>query len=377
MRQSLEALNHFFPPEFVASLSEEHFLYKVLCDQDPRAKMWREYTNGCLELALRYELADADLVARITKEDWESFTSAINELRCAKSLEGLFGVNSLRWHPQGRKGRIGEFEIVSSDLDISIFVEVKTIFLRGQDKLEDRVQEKLCLYAKQVPFPFFLSVTLEEVGKAEDFSGRKFKRFLKEELGKIGLIEAPADEIVSIKLPDYIDDKTGLQLKIEAHPTPPKKLNSCRIGDIGAGVKWGGKDDQIRSKLEKAYQQRPEGKQPYLVIVCSATLFPIDKYDMITALLSNPVVRIPLRDDGTIGEPKTFYKLDGFFHPQRNRQLSAIGLHRERYADKGIESTLEIYHNPFALNPIDPSIFEGKGVRQLVRTGETEMGWKD
>lgn len=377
MAKSMEALNHFFPPSFVDSIPEEHFLHGVLCDQDARAEMWRQDTNDCLELAVSYALVDTDLIARISKGDKESFTATINELRCAKYLEERFGAGSLCWHPQAREGKIGEFELVYSELDNSIFIEVKTIFPRGRDYLEHRVQQKLLSLAEQVRLPFILTVAIKEVGRAEDFSGRKFKRFLQQELVKIDPSIAKADEMIPFELPNYMDDITGLHVEITAYPTIHRRLQTCRILHIMGEVGSGGEEDRIYNTLDRAYEQRPEGKQPYLVIVCAGDLFHIDQDDMITALLSNPCVQIPRFNNGTIGEPETYYKLDGFLRPERNRRLSATGLYASKYGDERIESTLEIYHNPFALNPIDQNIFKGKVARQWVKTGETQMGWKE
>lgn len=367
MTQPLQALNHFFPPDFVASISEESFLYGLLCEQRSEAHIWRQHINGSLELALRYELPDADLEARLRKGDWETFAATVNELKCAKFLEGLFGTGALRWRPEGRQGKKGEFEVVSSKLGRPVFVEVKTIFPRDMEKLEGRVRRKLQRYAEQVDLPFMLSVQIKEVGLAEDFSGKKFKKFLEEELRKIGLI----------KLPDYIDDKTGLHLQIEAYPIPPKPPRSCYIGIISGKPRWVKNEDYIHHSLGKAYRQLPKGKQPCLVMLCSSTEFPIDQDDMLNALLGTLAASVPRFGDGTVGEVVPFRKPDGFYHPQRNSHASATAVYREKFTEEGIQSNLSIYHNPFALNPIDSSIFEGKGVRQLVKIDEGQMGWKD
>ena len=77
----------------------------------------------------------------------------------------------------------------------------------------------------------------------------------------------------------------------------------------------------------------------------------------------------------TAPEPQEFRKLDGFYHPQRNRYLSATGLYREKYLESSIEKELEIYHNPCTLNLLANSIFSGKGIRQLVKKNDREMEW--
>jgi len=377
MAKSMDALNYFFPPSFVDSMPEDHFLNGVLCDQEVSAECWRQDINDCLELALAYELVDTNLMARISKGDSESFTATINELRCAKYLEEHFGVGSLRWHPQGREGKIGEFELVVIESDNSIFTEVKTIFPKGRDELEHRIKQKLVSLVEQIALPFWLTIAIKDVGLVENFKEREFKRILHEELVKIDLSTAKADEMIPVKLPNYVDSVTGLHLEITAYPRSDKEPSNCLILGIIGEVGPIGRKGRIYNTLDKAYEQRPDGKQPFLVILCTGNLFHIDQDDMISALFSNLCVQIPVFDNGSIGEPEPYYKLDGVLRLEHRRQLSAIGHYANKYRDERIERTVVIYHNPFALNPIDQNIFKGKVARQWVKTGETEMGWME
>ena len=107
-----EYLTRLFPPEFVASLSDENYLYRLLTDEDSRLDDWRNNVNECLELAYRYDLVDADLEARLKKGNQESWQATMNELRVARIMEEIFGRGCLRWHPQGRKQKVGEYELV-------------------------------------------------------------------------------------------------------------------------------------------------------------------------------------------------------------------------------------------------------------------------
>jgi len=347
-------------------------LYRLLCEQHPDAEVWRSHVNDCLELAIRYELKDADLDSRLIGGDRDTFEAAINELKCARCLEDIFGKSSLRWHPQGSEGRIGEFEIVSDGMAKPIFVEVKTISPRAEERLEWRVRGKLRRYAKQVALPFMLSVHIEEVGKAEDFSGKRFKSFLEAELAKIGSVKA--------RLPDYMDDKTGLHLEIDVSPISQKKpLRSCYIGIIGGNLKCLGTDEYVKHSLKKAYRQHPTVNQPYLVMLCHSTQFPIDEDDMMNALFGTLAYSYP-RFAGTppVGAREGPIRLpDGFFRPRRNRCLSAAAVYGEKFTEKAVQGDFEIYHNPWALNPLESIVFEGKCVRQFVRIDDKEMGWRN
>jgi hypothetical protein len=366
-------LNKFFPADFIESLTEDNLSYRFLVDEDPRANVWRQEIDDCLELAYRYKLVDADLEGRLKKGDGETFEAAINELRVAKTFESFFGAGCLQWHPKGHGEKVGEFVLVNTKE--KIFVEVKTIFHRDLERLEERVIEKLRGLAEQVPIASFLSVRVTSPGTVESFSGRKFKTFLARELSEIN-----PDDLgnKSIKFPDYIDDNTGLHIQIETlQITPNKEDVASHIGTIGGEARHISNEEYIKHSLGKAYEQLPRKKQPCLVILFPSTAFPTDEDDMLNALLGSLSYHVYLSTgkQGKVPEPEPFRKLDGFYHPQRNRQLSATGLYLAGYIINGIKQGLEIYHNPFALNPLSQSLFKGKEVRQLVKKNGQEMEW--
>ena len=370
-------LNSFFPADFIGSVTEDNLSYRFLVDKDPRANAWRKEIDDCLELAYRYNLVDADLEARLKKGDRESWVAAINELRVAKTFEVFFGVGCLRWHPKGHEKKVGEFELVLSKTDKPVFIEVKTVFPRDLERLEERIMQKLSSLAEQVPIASFLSVHITSPGTSESFSGRKFKDFLARELSAIN-----PDDLghKSIKLPDYKDDNTGMHLEIEAMRIRPKrKETASHIGAIGGEARSLANEEYIKHSLEKAYEQLPRKKQPCLVVVCPSTAFPIDEDDMLNALIGKLAVRVYHSTDKNtkVPEPETFRQLGGFFchRHHQHRQLSATGLYLEGYSKNDIKQGFEIYHNPFASNPLSQSIFEGKADRQLVKKNDQEMEW--
>jgi hypothetical protein len=277
----------------------------------------------------------------------------------------------LLWRPKGHGKKVGEFQLIKTHEPI--FIEVKTIFPRDLEKLEQRIIEKLMRYAEQVSIPIFLNVSIENVGSTESFSGKKFKDYLKSELPKLGSIEL---EKGSVKLPDYQDKMTGLHLKIETLAIKPKKEEkNCHIGIIGGGVKTIINEQYIKHSLGKAYTQLPTTGQPCLIIICPSTAFPLDEDDMLNALLGNLAVRYYFSNVKMAKKPETFRKPDGFFQIRRNRRVSAVGL----YKGRNIEKPLEIYHNPVGANPIPDSTFMDmkEGVRQLVKANNQEMKWID
>jgi hypothetical protein len=371
--ENYKYLNKFFPADFIESLTEDNRSYRFLVDKDPRANAWRKEIDDCLELAYRYDLVDADLEARLKKGDRESWLATINELRVAKTLEAFFGKDCLLWHPKGHGKKVGEFALVKTGEPI--FIEVKTVFPRDLERLEERIIQKLSSLAEEVPIPSFLSVHIISPGTSESFSGNKLKSSLTRELSVIN----PDDlKQKSIKLPDYKDDNTGLYLEIETLPIKPKsKEVASHIGIIGGEARFVANKEYIKHSLAKAYEQLPRGKQPGLVILCPSTAFPIDENDMLNALLGSFTVRFYqyTGEKAEVPEPETFRKPDGFYIHRRHRQLSATGLYLEGYSKNDVEQGLEIYHNPFALNSLSHSLFKGKGVKQLVKKNDQEMEW--
>lgn len=345
-------------------------MYVLLTDEDSKFDELRNSVNECLELAYRYDLVDADLEARLKKGDRVSWQAAMNELSVARVMEEVFGTGCLQWRPQGRKQKVGEYELVLVQRDTSVFIEVKTVFPRDYEKLEHQISEKLSLYAEQVPIPSFLNIYIEVLGTSESISGKRFKNFLLRELSTINPNDLAEKES---KLPDYKDNSTGLHLKIETLPIKPKKKEqNCHIGIIGGGARSLENEAYIKHSLSKAYEQLPSGEKPCLVIICPSTAFPIDEDDMLDAVLGHLAIRYYYRQNGRpIKEPETIRQPDGFFQPRRNRRASAVGL----YKGRNIEKPLEIYHNPFTTNPIPESIFMKEGIRQLVKASDTEMRW--
>lgn len=366
-----ELLREFCSNDFINSLPKDSRLYKILTTDLPQTENLRIEIGKCLELAHRYELLDADLEARLRSPDGQSWQAAMNELRVALQFENLFGNDCLHWHPKGRGGKVGEFELLI--LDTPIFTEVKSIFPREIEELERRLKDKLFKSVETIPFPFALDIQVREVGDSENFGISKFRQFLKRELSKI---DYENNEDLQSKLPDYRDPSTGTLLGIEILPISPEPdQENSYIGCVGGEARFIHNEVYIRHSLSKAYTQLPKGYQPSLVILCSETEFPIGEHSMLNVVLGTLAYRIYRHSNGTPPKAEPIRKPDGFFRPDRNRQLSATGLFTRKYTEESIEQTIEIYHNPFAGNPMDYSIFREKGVRQLIKKSNREMEW--
>ncbi|MBA7637456.1 hypothetical protein ES703_45101 [subsurface metagenome] len=355
--ESFQNTKRFFPPDFIASLSEESFLYRLLVEQSPKGDVWRKHIDDCLELAYRYNLVDSDLEARLKKDDWESWQATSNELGVAKFLESILGFNSLQWHPEGQKGKIGEFNIGLVNLDKPIFVEVKTIFPRELENLENRVFQKIRRCVERVQLPFSLSVQLRDPGKTENFSTTKLRHYLKEELGK------------PLPLLDYRDNATGFHLKITAYPTTGR--DNCHLQSCTYNVRFMNSAPYIHHSLNKAYRKLRKD-QPNFVVLCPYPNYLVEEEDKLNALLGTLVYTFTLQSDSSTRGGGSARLSDGFFQPRRNRKLSAVGFYTQTFGNSVVHANLEVYHNHFSRRPIDYSTFKSKGVRQLVKKNNKE-----
>jgi hypothetical protein len=235
MLSQFEYLNRFYTPDFLSSINKENHLYKFLLGENPKLVELRSDINKFLELAYRYNLVGADLESRLKSEDYEFWQASMNELGVANAIERCFGIGCLRWHPQGQKRKVGEYEIFVAETGTTIFVEVKTVFPREMERLESQIIDKLYRYSEQIHIPSMLSVTIESLGTSESFSGKNFKDFLSKELIKIS---SDADITKDIELNDYHDNRTGLHLKITVLTTTPNEIKNCHIGIIGGEARW-------------------------------------------------------------------------------------------------------------------------------------------
>ncbi len=366
--EPFQYLKRLFSPDFIASLSEENFLHRLLVEQRPEADIWRQHINDCLELAYRYNLVDADLDARLKKGDWESWQAAINELKAAKYMEGIFRIGCLNWHPKGRERKVGEFEIILSGLDVPIFVEVKTILPRDLENLEQRVFEKLRRSIRTIQLPFGISIRLESAGQTENFSQNFLKEFLIRELNKLNTKDASK----LYKLPKYQDKKTGLHLDIQAFPS--SKYTNCYLGVCSFNARFMNNSEYVKFSLSKALEKLDKGDiRPLLVILCPSPNHLIDEHDVLNACLGTETFVVTMGSDGSVVDTKTTRKPDGLF--QYKPKLSLIGIYKDQSNEKTIKGDLELYHNPSATHPIGKSVFKGRGVRQLVKKNDLEMEW--
>lgn len=364
-------LRKFYSDDFISSLPRNSRLYKILTTDLPQTENLRMEINECLDLVYRYELLDADLEARLRSPDGQMWQSAMNELRVALKLETIFGKDCLTWRPEGDKQKVGEFELNSKG-NKPLFIEVKSVFPRELEQMGKRLILNLQKYVEKSPYPLTLDITVIELGDSDNFSNRRFLPFLKQNLSAIKEQEITEQPV---ELPIYSDEITNTKLGIRVLPIPPEPSSKeSHLGVSSLGVRFVNNEDYIKHSLSKAYSQIPKNETKCLIILCSETEFPIDERAMLNALLGTLAYRI-YREKERKNMP--FRKPDGYFQPDRNTYISAVGLFDSKIVESEIISSFELYHNPHARNPLQRTVFSGKEIRQLVRKKDREMEWID
>lgn len=364
--ENYEYLKKLFPPEFIDSLLEGNFLHRLLLEQHPRFDIWRKQVNDCLELAYRYNLVNADFKGRITKGDWESWEATMNELKVARFIESTLGIDCLSWHPEGKEERVGEFELTLNNISTPIFIEIKTIFPRPLERLEQCIAGELRRCVKDIRLPFGLSIHLQNAGDNDGFSRRSLKSFLIHELSKVSIREKGT----SYMLPDYRDNNTGLHLTgIKAYPS---KKGYCDIGFLSFNARWGGSSEFIKHSLDKAREKKPDST--FLVILCPSPNYLIDEMDILNAWLGTEKMVITFDNEGKAISDEIVRAPGGFF---QHKEVSAFGVYTEDLKEDKVEGSLKIYHNPLAAFPMNVSVFSQTCVKQLIKKNETEMEWSN
>ena len=132
---------------------------------------------------------------------------------------------------------------------------------------------------------------------------------------------------------------------------------------------------QLRMALQEKASKYGTLDLPFVIAVSGETKFPLTTTHEQDALLGNRAWNLPQRGSGTASETRT---PNGFFSSRRNNvtkypNVSAVLVHRFSWLNEGHEHRLHIYHNPFALRPLNPGIFPG--VPQMVPGDRATLNW--
>ena len=125
----------------------------------------------------------------------------------------------------------------------------------------------------------------------------------------------------------------------------------------GVGSAWGSTEDRLGKKIKKASKQlkaRCQGTIPGITVLFdNGTFCGIDGTDIKEAMFGKETVTISRSAREAVGVSGIHSGRDGRLSPTSNTTISALAFLR----GDGDSSTLTLYHNRFAANPICPNWF--------------------
>ncbi len=184
-------------------------------------------------------------------------------------------------------------------------------------------------------------------------------------------------ERTSQKTPDYdviLGGHTVVTEVKQCDPNEEDERHWANARSRGKGSAWGDSDRRIRLKIQASRKQlkaRSHGKLPALLVVYDNGVFTgIDSTDIKTAMFGDEIVIATLIDNTVIDvndiHPGGGRKLT----ENSNTSISAVALMYE----SGPDTSLSVFHNHFATNPIDPNWFRDDRFRHFA-LGNSPYEW--
>jgi hypothetical protein len=352
-----EYILKFFPVEMLEptvagghrGIDEE--LKALLTHDTPDLRLIRNQLNGCLELAYRKGIVDAELTSRMQSGDYGSFESAFAELKVARFIESLG--NAVDLYPPGREGRLAD--IRATGQQSSCLIEVETLFPSKDERNENSVSDKLWYYANRTSLPFLINFS--DFTPDKDFQGRRFEQWLSKNLSK--MIE---EEVKSRQL--HYANKHGFSVNIQATYIGGQSAVR-KAGLMVTSTMHDGEtihpSDRLLEKLKAAQKQLPKRGEPCMVVIDDQLQFGLTTEELEAVLYGNGKVAGPQRARARNREGE--WRRNGFFSPKRNNRISGIGMYYTNTKMHIIEEELEVYHNPWADSSIDTAMFGSKIVK--------------
>ena len=181
--------------------------------------------------------------------------------------------------------------------------------------------------------------------------------------GPVVGIAAPAEDVTHEQLLQEYRDPSGLILSLSCLPLKSDGPTDLVIFSGGGGPITSHLAFQQRVRKGAKQLPRPEEGTPGMVVVCLHSDIPATGLELIGAMFGLPAVSF--ETGGMTVE------LSGVYRPDKNTRLSAVA----QYSDR--PERLDVVHNLFAENSIDPERLSVSGIRQLIPDGPGRMRWTE
>lgn len=180
------------------------------------------------------------------------------------------------------------------------------------------------------------------------------------------------DEVLEF---DISDVHQGMQysLKVVLFPKSPDTTQPGGVGGTISGVHMLNIGKRIRDALEKKAGKYGSIDMPFVIAVYGAGEFPVQAEDEFDSLFGDRVRNV--HSSSQVTEKR---KPNGFFTSvregkRRHEHISAVLFYRFKWLENTHRHLLHIYHNPFALRPLNQDLF--LGVPQMVPDNAGTLEW--
>jgi hypothetical protein len=186
-------------------------------------------------------------------------------------------------------------------------------------------------------------------------------------------VKTQADEVVEFNFAD-VHQGSPFTLKIVILPGG----SSTKRGGVGgtiSGVHTLNIGKRIRDALKEKAGKYSSIDMPFVIAVYGAGEFPVQTEHEFDALCGDREWLVPTKGMGKTTERR---KPNGFFTSvregkRRHEDVSAALFYRFKWLEHTHVHLLHIYHNPFALRPVNPDLFPG--VPQMVPDNAGSLKW--
>jgi hypothetical protein len=174
--------------------------------------------------------------------------------------------------------------------------------------------------------------------------------------------------------------KINFELKLTASQKPyrekPTPIVKSLMGHGGNLFSTDRLKEVLRKKIKK-YRGVADAKLPLVVFLFEGNWLHIDPFSLEGALWGQQTVNFSrISENSSLGVQEGGLFLPGPDGRPQNTRLSAVVYCRRVWHDEGVHSTLNVYHNPSALCPINSQCFSGVAQCQAIcRETEIETTW--
>ena len=220
---------------------------------------------------------------------------------------------------------------------------MKTLFESKAERKEHETLVKLWEATSEIKSN--LRLTLGDFTSGKGLSKKDFQRWLKTKLAEMsssghgGIIKYAAKSGFSVSI-----NVTAIPNQLKGHVIP----TGFFLGGISARNETSWPGSRVSRTIRHAAEQLPKIGKPCLIVVCSEGGYGLFDEEFHALLYGKKYIdnEFPLLDE-----------VGAVFSPKQNTRVSAVGFYSSTIHKGTIFEELEVYHNLYAENPIDISMF--------------------